>query len=130
LNHFCVFTGKLHVHQSHVLGHSYLPTDDKTIERKSNKGRRLIILHEITTDGPLCVTEENGRPIDDLLWKGNMHAIHQHLERMEKYPVKHCGSPNPILVTTMKHEQRDVHAAWVEEKLVPRCSNLNILLVK
>jgi hypothetical protein len=66
-----VFTDESYVHQSHALDHSYLPKDDKAIERKTGKGGRLIILHPITTDGPLCATEENGRPIDNLVWKGD-----------------------------------------------------------
>jgi hypothetical protein len=53
------------------MGHSYLPRDDKTIERESDKGIGLIILHAITADGPLCAIEDNGRPIDDIVWKGN-----------------------------------------------------------
>jgi hypothetical protein len=66
-----VFTDESYVHQGHAMDHTYLPKDDKAIERKTSKVRRPIILHAITTDGPLRATEENRKPIDDLLWKGD-----------------------------------------------------------
>jgi hypothetical protein len=97
LDYVYVFTDKSYVRQSHVMAHSYLPKDDKTIERKSGE---VIMLHAIlTTDGPLCATDENWRPINNLAWKGN--ACHQHLKRMENYPVQPCGPPNLILATIM-----------------------------
>jgi hypothetical protein len=45
--------------------------DHSTQQKVSSKGRRLIILHAITTDGPLCDKDDSGKPVDDLKWKGD-----------------------------------------------------------
>ena len=34
-------------------------------------GKRLIILHAITPDGPLVERDDTGYPIDDLQWSGD-----------------------------------------------------------
>eukprot|EP00957_Ditylum_brightwellii_P094936 7229727-Ditylum_brightwellii.AAC.1 len=36
----------------------------------SGKGPRLIILHAITKDRPLCLRDDNELPVDNLTWNG------------------------------------------------------------
>eukprot|EP01043_Picozoa_sp_COSAG02_P008751 COSAG02_NODE_286_length_25649_cov_13.411272_4_plen_99_part_00 len=37
-------------------------------DRRTSKGRRLIILHAITKDGPLITRDVEGKPIETLKW--------------------------------------------------------------
>ena len=66
-----VFTDESYIHQLHTAKFSYLSKEERTdgSDRKTGKGRRLIILHAITPDGPLCERDDNGYPVDDLVWK-------------------------------------------------------------
>jgi hypothetical protein len=112
-----VFTDESYMHQSYAMDHSYLPKDNKAIERKTGKGRRLIILHAITTDGPVCVTEENRRPIDDLVWKGDTCLPTPRADGKLSYETlwiaqSHTGGYHDNMNNNM-------FMLWVEEKLVP-----------
>ena len=72
-NKIFVFTDESYVNVNHSCKNSYLPQDknkDPKISKKSGKGRRLIILHAITEHGPLVDLHE-GRPVDDLKWRGD-----------------------------------------------------------
>ena len=54
-----VFTDESYVNTNHASTNSYLPSDNDVqhkIQRKSGKGRRLIILRAITTGEPLVET--------------------------------------------------------------------------
>ena len=72
-----VFTDELYINQNYASKFSSLSKDDQIhgCDRKSSKGRRLIILHAITPDGPLCERDENGYPVSDFKWK-KIHQIH------------------------------------------------------
>ena len=74
-----VFTDESYVNTNHASKNSYLPTDDNLevkISRKDGKGRRLIILHAITEDGPLCdIDPVTGKYVDDLKRTGDIHVI-------------------------------------------------------
>jgi hypothetical protein len=71
-NYVFVFTDESYVHDTHCQHNSYFADNsDGRINKSSSKGRRLIILHAITRDGPLCERDTDGRPVDDLKWKGD-----------------------------------------------------------
>ena len=64
-----VFTDESYVNTGHGMSKSYIPSDkakECKIHKKSGKGRRLIILHAITVDGPLAEKDEDGKYIDKL----------------------------------------------------------------
>jgi len=65
-----VFTDESFIHQNHASQFSFL-SEAHNIERSSSKGRRLIILHAISADGPMCERDQFGVPIDDLVWNGD-----------------------------------------------------------
>lgn len=66
-----VFTDESYVNLNHSMKNSFMHTDESKgsdLKRKTGKGRRLIILHAITKDGPLCeLDDERGYPVDDLI---------------------------------------------------------------
>ena len=65
-----VFQDESYIHNTHAGGYSYVQKGQENIGRKSSKGKRLVILHSIMPQGPLCELE-NGKPVDDLKWKGD-----------------------------------------------------------
>ena len=68
---FC-FTDESYVNIHHAVNKTFIPKDktkSSTLTRKSGKGKRPILLHTITEDGPLAdIDEETGKPIDELEW--------------------------------------------------------------
>ena len=64
-----VFMDESYCHQYHSEKSSWFG-EDNHINKPSGNGRRLVIMHAITEDGPLCEYDEYDRPIDDLLWYG------------------------------------------------------------
>jgi hypothetical protein len=66
-----VFLDEAYVHQTHAGNFSYLNVDDRGVNRSAGKGRRLIIVHAITEDSPLCKLDLNRRPVDNLQWSGD-----------------------------------------------------------
>ena len=68
-----VFMDESYVHENHQSKYSYLTKDevDNGTDWSTGKGKRLIILHAITEDGPLAERDEHGYPIDCLDWRGD-----------------------------------------------------------
>ena len=69
-----VYTDESYVHQNHCPSNSWVSVgvDGNIVDRGTSKGRRLIILHAITRDGPLVTYEGQGptrKPIETLVWK-------------------------------------------------------------
>ena len=60
-----------YVHNTHSQEYSYIAEGEEHIERTGSKGKRLVILHAITMDGPVCERDENGMPVSNLTWKGD-----------------------------------------------------------
>ena len=59
-----------YVHNTLSHEYSYVAEGEEHIERTGSKGKRLVILHSITMDGPVCERDENGMPVSaDLTWK-------------------------------------------------------------
>ena len=64
--HKVVYLDESYVHQNHAPQYSWLKKDsDGRVERSSSKGKRVIILHAITNDGPLGAIDTN------MEWKGD-----------------------------------------------------------
>ena len=70
-----VFTDESYVNTNHGMKKTYIPkSKDKQsgVKVKSGKGRRLVILHAITLDGPLCDFKEDGEtPVCNFRWSGD-----------------------------------------------------------
>eukprot|EP01047_Picozoa_sp_COSAG01_P026436 COSAG01_NODE_1704_length_9434_cov_159.120193_3_plen_435_part_00 len=73
--HICVYLDESYLHQYHAAAFSWLKfePDGAHINRGNSSGKRLIMLHAITKDGPLVTRypsghEKAGQPIDDRTW--------------------------------------------------------------
>ena len=89
---------------------------------KSGKGRRLVVLHAITLDGPLCERMDDGRPIDDLKWSGS--TCHPGLRMDGQLTCEtlwvaqsHTGDYHDNMTSKMLMR-------WVQEKLCPTFKKL------
>ena len=72
-----VYTDESYCHTNHSDTHSWhLNTGIPTRNKSCSKGRRLIFIHAITKDGPLCqIDPTTGRPVDNIEWnKDTPHA--------------------------------------------------------
>jgi hypothetical protein len=77
----------------------------------------LIILNAITTEGPLCETDDNGRPIDDLKWKGDTcHPTDRGDGKLTCETLWIAQSHTGDYHDNMNSE---MFMQWVEDKLVP-----------
>ncbi len=65
-----VFTDESYIYQGHCYSRSYVK-NDSVINKKSSKGQRLIMMHAITPFGPLAELDDDGYPVDDLVWTGD-----------------------------------------------------------
>jgi len=115
-----VFTDESFIHQNHSSRFSFLG-QDKGINKSSGKGRRLIILHAITEDGPLCEYIDL-MPVDDLKWNGDT-----------PHPTpREDGKRTAECLWLAQSSSGDYHdnmtsdnfMRWVEEKLVPTFERL------
>ena len=65
-----VFIDESYVHKGHGQSNSFF--DDKgEFSKSAGKGTRLIMLHAITEDGPLCDLQLDGQAFDNLRWSGD-----------------------------------------------------------
>ncbi len=66
-----VYTDESYLHQNHAPGKSWISMnkDGDVIDRGTSRGRRLVMLHAITRDGPLVTNDAAGNPIETLQWK-------------------------------------------------------------
>ena len=115
-----VYTDESYVHSSHCAGNSYLG-DGKVLNKSNSKGRRLIILHAITKDGPLC-ERVDGYPIDDLIWKGDTpHPV----DRDDGLLTAEClWLANSNSGDYHDNMCSDMFLQWVERKLIPTFERL------
>jgi hypothetical protein len=112
-----VFTDESYVHNTHALDHSYLQNGKEHIARSSSKGRRLIILHAITPDGPLCDKDDSGKPVDDLTWKGDTcHPTKRDDGTLTCETLWIAQSSHGDYHDNMNSE---MFMQWVESKLIP-----------
>ena len=66
----------------------------KTIQNKlTSRGRRLIFIHDITKDGPLCDFDViKGRPIDEIKWKVDT----PHVNSLDIKNINEAAAPLPL----------------------------------
>jgi transposase len=112
-----VFTDESYVHNTHALDHSYLQKGKEHIERSRSKGRRLIILHAITTNGPLAERDENGMPVDDLKWNGD--TCHPTPRADGKITCETLWVAQSSTGDYHDNMNSEMFMQWVETKLVP-----------
>lgn len=113
-----VYTDESYVHKSHNVGRSYTIKGKENVGRQSGKGRRLVILHAITADGPLVERDVNGIPIDDLLWKGD--TPHPQVDPIDgKKTCETLWIANSHTGDYHDNMNSDMFMKWVEERLIP-----------
>ena len=85
-----VYTDESYLHQNHCPGKSWISKDKEgnIVDRVTSKGRRLIMLHAITKDGPLVTRDDNGDPIETLRWKASENA---RVETDTPHPIDENG---------------------------------------
>jgi hypothetical protein len=92
---------------------------DSNLSYTSGKGRRLVILHAMTIDGPLVQYDDlTGKPIDDLNWVKD--ACHPNRERLDGKTTcetlwvaqSHSGDYHDNMNSTL-------FMLWVQDKLIP-----------
>lgn len=59
-----------YIHQNHAPAKSWIKhgPDGARINRGSSKGKRLVIIHAITKDGPLVTRDNDGVPINEAVF--------------------------------------------------------------
>ena len=120
-NNIFIFTDESYININHGYKSSYLPQDNKEeskIEKKSGKGRRLVILHATSRHGPLVGIDDNtGFPIDDLHWKGDTpHSTKREDGKTTSELMWMASSHTGDYPDNMNS---DMFMLWVEEKLIP-----------
>jgi hypothetical protein len=121
-----VCTDKLCLHNNHSSGMSHCRS--KELMRKSgSKGERLVILHAVTPDGPLCEMDPvTNVPHDDLIWTGNV----PHPKAFEKRNGdKKCACKLLWVSSSSTGDHHDImnsdmHMKWMIEKLAPTFEKL------
>ena len=112
-----VYTDESYVHKNHSRESSYFPDGGGDVNRGSGKGRRLIILHAITEDGPLAeIDPSTGKPaLGKLRWNGDTpHPIKGDLLTCETVwsAESHTGDYHDNM-------DSDKFMLWLEERLLP-----------
>ena len=103
---------------------TYLNKDQREngVDQKKSKGRRLIILHTITPEGPLCERDNDGYPVSNLTWK-----------RDTPHPDKNCGKLTCETLWLAESHKGDYHdnmnsdifVKWIDESLFPTFQKLH-----
>ena len=117
-----VFVDESFIHSTHSCKKSYVRKGkgNQNIERPSGKGKRLVIIHAITKDGPLT-DRVGGVPIDHLQWgKGRYKDTPTHVYRPD-------GLVNCETLWIASSNKGDYHdnmnstmfMEFIEKKLVP-----------
>ena len=115
-----VYTDESYVHQSHSTTNSYF-VNGRTCEinRSGSKGRRLIILHAITNDGPLAETDPvTQKPaLGKLKWTGDTpHPV------LREDGLLTCETLWPADTHTGDYHNNmcsDMFMQWAEQRLLP-----------
>ena len=115
-----VFVDESYVNVHHGCKKSYLPTDttkDSKLSTKSGKGKRLVILHAISEDGPMVEREDYGIPVDDLIWTRDTPHPQDREDGKKTCETlwmanSHTGDYHDNMCSSMFMQ-------WVENKLIP-----------
>ena len=116
-----VYMDESNVHSSHSLRSIWVQCDNHII-KSASKGKRLIIIYVITKYGPLTETDNNGKPIDNIVWKG---ASKDNCSSKDRQPndtsVINCET---LWIAQQKsgdyHDDMtsDLFLKWVDQKLL------------
>ena len=119
-----VFMDESYIHQNHCMNKTYLSQDQwkNGVSKKLNKGRRLIILHAITSSGVLAQLDENGMPVSDLVWTKDT-----------PHPNKNCGKHTCETLWLAESHSGDYHdnmnsetfIQWINDSLFPTFEKLH-----
>jgi transposase len=122
-----VCTDESYLHNNHSSGNSYYRSTG-FMGKSASKGKRLIILHAITPDGPLCERNEvTNVPYDDLQWNGDM----PHPKDFEKRDQNEQQTCELLWISSSSkgdyHDNMnsDMYMKWIVEKLVPTYERLH-----
>ena len=119
-----IYTNESYIHQIHQSTMTYLSKNQKKEgidKKKSNKGRCLVILHAITSFGPLCTRDKTtGYPVSDLQWTGDTSHLSGKLFTCETLWVanSHKGDYHSNMTS-------DILLKWVTERLFPTFEKLH-----
>ena len=124
-----VYTDESYIHQNHCPLNSWLSKDPdgNIIDRTTSKGRRLIILHAITKDGPLITNDSEGIPIETLSWKPPDSSANAK-ETDTPHPIDDDGEAltAELLWVAQSHTgdyhdnmNSDMYMRWVKNRLLP-----------
>ena len=107
--HTIVYLDESYVHQNHAPAESWLKEDDRHVDRSSSKGKRVIILHAITKDGPL------GGEDTAMQWSGDTphpgEGAHTTTECLWVSASNHGDYHNNM--------NNEMFMKWVQNRLVP-----------
>lgn len=114
-----VFTDESYIHQNHKSKSCY-QTQQQAKEgnknRKNAKGRCPIIMHAITTEGPLTTYTEDRLPVDNLECTGNTSHPTTNADKLATEDLSvsdlHTGDYHDNMKSTM-------FLQWMREKLMP-----------
>ena len=119
-----VYTDESYCHTctNHSDSHSWhLNTGNPNRNKSCSRGRRLIFLHAITKDGPLCeVDPATGRPVDNIKWNKDT----PHADDVEITDEVLLTAENIWLATSTTGDyhdnmRSDIFLKWVNERLIP-----------
>lgn len=105
------------IHQNHASKFSCCEQGKADIDRKSGKGRRLIILHAITVGGPLTEFEVDGSPVSDLKWKCD--TPHPEPREDGKLTCETLWIAQSHTGDYHDNMNSEMYMKWVKEKLIP-----------
>jgi hypothetical protein len=120
-----VFTDESYIHQTHSNKCSYIPIDKKKeckVVRSSSKGQRLIIMHAITTFGPLCELDNN-YPVNMLQWKGD--TPHPTIRCDNKLTCEVIWKATSTAGDYHSNMNSDMFLLWTTRQLIPTFEKLH-----
>jgi hypothetical protein len=116
-----VYTGESYIHKGLGSTNSWTKSDS-IINKSASKGTRLIMIHAITPNGPLCEREDNNKPVDDLEWKGD--TCHPK-NRTDKLTCEAMWKAESHTGDYHDNMNSDNFSKWVDLKLIPTFEKLH-----
>lgn len=114
-----VFQDESYVNEKHQKKYSYQSEEEvkNGLDWSRGKGKRLVILHAITHDGPLCDRDEDGYPIDDLSWTGD--TPHPKKRSDGKLTCETLWLATSSAGNYHDNMNSEIFMQWVSDQLVP-----------
>jgi hypothetical protein len=111
-----VFTDESYVRKGQGLSNSWT-WSDTVINESASKGTRLIMIHAITPDSPLCERDDDNTPVSDLVWKGDTcHPTVRPDGKLTCEAMWKAESHSGDYHDNMNSENFE---KWVDNKLIP-----------